>query len=543
MAEAQVGVLFTAEDNASAVIDRLRGNLDTLSKKVQSYSPLFQGMAVAGTAAFAAVSGEIYTAINAAGESAKVQAQLNAALLSTHGAAGIYIEDLNDQSAALQKMTTYSDEAVGSAQAMMLTFTNVKGGVFQESIGTILDMSTALGQDLKSSSIQVGKALNDPILGIAALHRVGVSFTDQQKEQIKTLVESGKTMDAQRIILKELNTEFGGSAAAAAGTFTGQIENMKNRIDNVQESIGGALIPVINELLARLVPIVDRFGEWAAAHPELIKNILLAGLALSGLLIVIGGLGLILPAIIAGVGLLLTPIGLGIIAFTAITAALLVFHTQIAGMFQTLDEKTGLITFLKDAWNDVVLVFQQNLMPALTALWDALQPFKPFLDALVTVFGTMLVIAIGAAIKTIEYTVIIFSTLITKGIEFVTWATNILVPIFGGIGSAISSVVDWVEKLITSLSKLNFIQGAKNAISGALGAAGKMLGINDGIVQNGNVITTHPDDYIIATKDPSSLSGGARSINININGAIFTDDAARRLGDILLGQLQMQMKN
>ena len=75
-------------------------------------------------------------------------------------------------------------------------------------------MSPVLGTDASGSAIQLGKALNDPIKGITALTRVGVTFTEQQKDQITTLVESGKTIDAQKIILGELQKEFGGSAEA-----------------------------------------------------------------------------------------------------------------------------------------------------------------------------------------------------------------------------------------------------------------------------------------------------------------------------------------
>ena len=64
----------------------------------------------------------------------------------------------------------------------MLTFTGVGKDVFPQAIQTVLDMSQALGQDLKSSTVQLGKALNSPIDGITALSRVGVSFTDAQKK-------------------------------------------------------------------------------------------------------------------------------------------------------------------------------------------------------------------------------------------------------------------------------------------------------------------------------------------------------------------------
>ncbi|MES2155937.1 MAG: hypothetical protein V4510_12455, partial [bacterium] len=71
--------------------------------------------------------------------------------------------------------------------------------------------------------IKVGKALNDPTKGLTALSRVGILFTDQQKKQIKALQKSGDLLGAQKIILKELGTEFGGSFAAKGKTATGTV--------------------------------------------------------------------------------------------------------------------------------------------------------------------------------------------------------------------------------------------------------------------------------------------------------------------------------
>jgi hypothetical protein len=102
-------------------------------------------------------------------------------------------------------------------------------------------MSTALGQDLKSSAIQLGKAMNDPITGATALRRVGVALTDQQMEQIKAFQESGDLLSAQKIIMKELAVEFGGSARAAADPMT----QLGNTIGELKEQIGIALLPVI----------------------------------------------------------------------------------------------------------------------------------------------------------------------------------------------------------------------------------------------------------------------------------------------------------
>jgi phage-related minor tail protein len=142
---------------------------DEASKGLGLLSDGLQTIGVGALAAGAALGGIAVAAIKEFSDAQKGVAQLEAVLESTHGAAGLFKEDILDQAAALQRMTTYTDDAILGAQNLLLTFTNIKGPIFQESIGTILDMSTALGQDLKSSAIQVGKALQDPIEGVSAL--------------------------------------------------------------------------------------------------------------------------------------------------------------------------------------------------------------------------------------------------------------------------------------------------------------------------------------------------------------------------------------
>ncbi len=157
------------------------------------------GVAIAAVVAQQALrfAGE---SLDLAREQLRVEAQLGAAIKSTGGAAGLTKNELTGMAAALQQTTNFGDEATIGAQALLLTFTKVGRETFPQAIETILDMSSALGTDLKSATIQVGKALNDPIAGVTALTRSGVQFTEQQKEQIKTLTESGNVLEAQRVI-------------------------------------------------------------------------------------------------------------------------------------------------------------------------------------------------------------------------------------------------------------------------------------------------------------------------------------------------------
>lgn len=206
------------------------------------------------------LEGAVSDSIKAYNESERMVAQLNAVLTSTQHAAGLSAQSLIDLSQSLQKTTTFSDEAVLSVENLLLTFTNITGPTFEKATATVLDMATALGEDTSSAAIQLGKALQDPILGITALRRVGVNFTASQQEMIAGLVKTGHTIEAQTLILKELDKEFGGSATAAAKTFEGQMKQVANKIDDVQETIGHGLTGALDSVFIAFNQTTDAMG-------------------------------------------------------------------------------------------------------------------------------------------------------------------------------------------------------------------------------------------------------------------------------------------
>ncbi len=130
------------------------------------------------------------SAVKAAMDSQNAVAQLDAVIKSTGGSAGITSQHAQDLASSLQNLTMFGDEATLSAESMLLTFTNIgaSGGIFDQATLTALNMSQALGQDLTSSAMQLGKALNNPIDGITALTRVGVTFSEEQKKTIQAMM-------------------------------------------------------------------------------------------------------------------------------------------------------------------------------------------------------------------------------------------------------------------------------------------------------------------------------------------------------------------
>ena len=255
--QANIKAVITADDRASSTLKKFGNNTSALGDKL---GVALKGAAIGAAAAGAAAIAFGAVSVKAFSEAEDAIAQTNAVIKSTGGVAGVTEKAVDDLSKSLQRQTKYSDEEVRSAQNLLLTFTKISKDIFPGATKTVLDMSTALGQDLKSSSIQVGKALQDPVLGVTALRRVGVNFSDKQRDVIKRLVETGKAAEAQKMILQELATEFGGSATAAGKTFSGQLQILKNNFNDLQEVIGSKLTGSLQLALSSLNAWYDKMG-------------------------------------------------------------------------------------------------------------------------------------------------------------------------------------------------------------------------------------------------------------------------------------------
>lgn len=205
-------------------------------------------------------------AITATANFDKALSQVKAGILSTGGAAGVSSTELQELAEHLQSVSTYSHTAVLGMESILLTFTKVGKETFPQASQAILDMATRMGTDLTSAAVQVGKALQDPEKGITALHRVGVAFSDVQKDLIKNFVDTGQTAKAQAVILKELETEFGGSAAAAKNTLGGALSDLKNLLDDFLEALGAGLTPALQE-------VSKSMGEFLVTNKDVAKSI------------------------------------------------------------------------------------------------------------------------------------------------------------------------------------------------------------------------------------------------------------------------------
>lgn len=173
----------------------------------------------------------------------KAIAQVEAGLISTGQAAGFTSKELQKMASDLQAKTLFGDEVIlKDATAQLLTFTNIAGEQFARTQKAALNLATRLDGDLKSASIQLGKALNDPVANLSALSRSGIQFSKDQKEVIKSLAETGRLAEAQTIILDELEKQYGGAAEAARLAGLGPFQALQMVLSDLSEEFGALIM-------------------------------------------------------------------------------------------------------------------------------------------------------------------------------------------------------------------------------------------------------------------------------------------------------------
>ncbi len=279
------GVSRGAEQAAARTRSAIRGvgdEADRQDRHVSRFGGAIGGLAktgllAAGALGVGALVATLRSGFKEISEHQRVVAQTTAVLKSTGGQAGMTAKEIETLASSLSRMSGIDDEAIQAGENLMLTFRHVRdeagagNDIFTQATKSALDMSVALGTDLKSATLQLGKALDNPVQGMTALRRAGVSFTKAQQDQVRALEKSGHTLEAQKVILAEVSKEFGGSAKAAGETLPGQLAKLKVEWDN----LSGMLVQVFVPALTRVVEALTQAVVWTETNwPRIKKTIM-----------------------------------------------------------------------------------------------------------------------------------------------------------------------------------------------------------------------------------------------------------------------------
>lgn len=439
-------------------------------------------------------------ALKAVANVERINAQTTAVVKSTGGAAGVTAGHVEGLANKLEGLTTTEAEATQEGANLLLTFTNIRNeagkgnAIFDRTTGAMVDLARAMGTEPKAAAIQLGKALNDPIKGVGALSRVGVSFTEQQKKTIKSLVDGGNVMGAQKIILKELEKQFGGSGEAFAKTAEGKTERIKNAFGNVTEGLVVGLLPTFT----KLADAATKGLAWAEENPGKVKGFAIALAAVVGAVVAVNAVMAVSGAVMAtyrgivvaisavtkvwtGVQWLLNaamtanPIGLIVLAIVALVAIFVIawkksetFRTIVTGAWNGI--KTAAVAvfgflrgFLSAVWSAIKTVVTTQVRIVLTvvrAVWNGIK-------AATSAVWNGIKAVVGAVIRAVV-TVVRTQVTIAKTVLLAAWnaakagTTRVWNGIKEGVRTAIAKLVE-------------FVRGIKAKVTGIFSAAGTWL--------------------------------------------------------------------
>jgi len=405
-----------------------------------------------------------------------------------------HIENLANE---LSKVSAVDDEVIQSGENMLLTFKNIQGARFDQAVSASLDLAAGFAAasgssiNMKSATIQLGKALNDPIAGMSALTRVGVQFSEQQANQITKLVESGNLYKAQGIILQEVNSQFAGSAKAQA-TATGA---MSVAFENLAEVVGGLVAPAFKFVAEQLGTLLEFLQNEAPAAWEAFKE-----------------------------------------GVTNAWNAVKPFAETIGSV---------LIPLLQTAWNTI----KDRIIP----VFERLKPLFILIGGAIVVLATMFLAQLALVVTAVGFVIDKFLDLVgfirdkvvepignflARIVDFVgkvagsvkdaflgAWqaVSGPVLAIIRGFSEAIQTLIGWIRDAINWLSQLG--QGVASALAERGAAEGVFSGIKPPGAQHGGIITrsglamVHKGEAFSGVNNELGFGGINGDIVLQVNGA------------------------
>jgi hypothetical protein len=368
------------------------------------------------------------------------------------------------------------DDAIKPIEAKLASFPDAfkKGSLGAEgmkrSIKAAFDLQAIGIGSAESNIIGIGKAMNDPIKGMAALNKSGVSFTAEQKKQITNYVKHGRLAKAQSILLKGIESNAKGAAAAAASP----MQKMKTALDNAGESIAGLLIPQLKKfadlISMKILPKISELAEKLG--PRISAGLNMAGKAMVRLYTALGNplvqkFILALVALVAGMKLYaatvwvvekatkawevvqaildgefaVSPIGLIVVGLALLTAGVIYAYKHFKWFRDTVQSTWAAI---KTATNVTVAFFQTYVWPALKTIFHDIGFAVKVLWTIFTVeFNLIRAVVMGVVRFFMAYVWPVLKIYFGMIAILVKGLWLVVSTVFNNVRNKISAVVNW----------------------------------------------------------------------------------------------------
>ena len=313
--------------------------LETVGEKAQF---AIKKAAIPAAAALGAVTAALGAAVAAAAEDEAQAAQLALTLNNVTGATEKQVKATEDMISAMSRATGTADSELRPALAVLVTGTK-DIATATEALSLAQDIAIGSNKSLAEVSDALAKAYGGNMKGLQAL-----------SPEIKAMIKDGATLDD---VMNVLGGTFGGAAATAANTAAGKFKILKNSLDETKESIGAALLPVVQAVL----PVLQKFADWAQNNPQ-------AFLAIAGAITAIS------------VAILAVNFAMALNPFTAIAAGVAALVVGIIYAYKTFETFRNIVNSVLNGLISGFETFANAYISAINLIIRGMNLINPFSD-------------------------------------------------------------------------------------------------------------------------------------------------------------------
>jgi hypothetical protein len=500
---------------AAAVISEANATIAASSEAASTASAgAYAGLAAIAGIGFLAIKSVISDAVSSAQEWDETSAQIAQILKDT--GSSIPLSQIQAYAEQVQATTLFTQQDVLSSEALIVSHTQLQGS-YQETTVLAADLATKMGSDLPNATRMLTNALTDPVAGLNQLIRQGnIDFPAATVTMIENMAKAGDTAGADAVILQTLQNSIGGVAQAAAGAPGAALTQLSNQLTALGTVIGNDLLPLLDAVARDLEPVIQDVTEWAEAHPKLTDAIVLGTAALTGLLLVVGLIGVAIitvTPVVEAIGVVIAalsgPIGIAILVIAALTALIISNWTLISDDTETI--WNGIYTFFVGGWE-----LEKNLFTS------ALDDISHIWESAWTDMSSFL----GNIWSTIQNTV-------KTGVDYVISAINGFINALDAIRISIPSISIPGTKLATPAINLGFsIPDIPMLAAGGFVTQPTLA-----------IIGEAGPEAVVPLSQMGAAGAGGQQIVINVNGGLFLNpQTVKQLADYIAKSINTQVR-
>ena len=361
-----LSIPIVTEFNGSG-IEKARKEFAQLDGAAAKTKFAFKKAFVPAAAAVAGLGAALFDATKGAVEDAAAQDLLADALKRNTSATDAQIAANEEWISTQGKLLGVTDDELRPAIGKLVTQTgDLKKA--QEGASLAMDIAAATGKPLSAVTDALAKAYGGNTKALGKLD-----------PKLKDLIKEGLDAEGAMSVLADT---FGGAATTKAGTAEGQFQRLKVSLDETKESIGAALLPIIEKVL----PFLAKMGDWASKNTGafLIIAGVIGGIA-AAIVLVNGAMAIWTAATTAFTAVMaifnavmaMNPIVLILIGIGLLIAALVIAYKKFEGFRNVVDAVfrfigsavSGSIDLIKGYFS-TVLGFYKSIFNGIASLWN-----------------------------------------------------------------------------------------------------------------------------------------------------------------------------